>query len=346
MKKVGIMTIYDENNYGNRLQNYAVQTILRKMGFDVETIKYNIDYTLSIVKPGKRLDCFREFNKKINFAPDELIMSQNSKIEKNLDERYDYVIIGSDQIWNYNFKLLFSDKIFGSFVSKEKRIALSASIGVDELPELSERFEISKRYMNEMKGISVREFSGKKLVKEISGREDVEVLVDPTMLLKEEEWEKISKKPDWFNNQRKYILKYFLGESEQDKNVLKEFADKHDFDIIDIGDEKSKYYDIGPAEFLYLEKNAQIVVTDSFHACVFAILFNTPLAIHKRIDKNERNMYSRMETLMEKFNLKHTECTGVLNEEFFRVNKELLAEKLKYERTLAKNYLERFLIND
>lgn len=346
MKKIGIMTIYDENNYGNRLQNYAVQTVLKKMGFDVETIKYNIDYTLSIVKPGKRLDCFRKFNKKINFAPDELIMSQNSDIKENLDARYDYVVIGSDQIWNYNFKALFSDKVFGSFVSKEKRIALSASIGVEVLPELNERLLKSRKYMNEMKGISVREFAGKRLVKEISGRDDVEVLVDPTMLLTKEEWEDIAIKPEWFEDGKRYILKYFLGESEHDKFVLQEFANKHNLDIIDIGDINSKYYDIGPSEFLYLEKNAQMVVTDSFHSCVFAILFNTPLAIHKRIDKNEKDMYSRMETLMEKFDLKHIEYTGVLHEELFKVNKDALKEKLEYERSLSKKYLERFLIND
>ena len=161
MKRVGIITIYDENNYGNRLQNYAVQTVLKKMNFEVETIKYNIKYTLDTVKPGKRLDCFRKFNEKIRFAPDELTMSQTSEIKQDLNKRYDYVIVGSDQIWNYEFKSLFSDKVFASFVDKDKRIALSASIAVSELPSSQERYSICEKYMKEMHGISVREFAGK-----------------------------------------------------------------------------------------------------------------------------------------------------------------------------------------
>lgn len=346
MKKIGIMTIYDENNYGNRLQNYAVQTVLRKRGFDVETIRYNMEYTLSVVKPGKRLDCFHEFNKNINFAPDELIMNQDSIIKEDVNDRYDYVVIGSDQIWNYSYKALFSDKIFGCFVDKEKRISLSASIGVSFLPQIPERYEISKKYFSEMNGISVREFAGKELIKQICGREDVEVLVDPTMLLTKEEWSSISLKPYEIEDGENFILKYFLGESEEDNKILNEFAKKHNCKIIDIGDSSSKYYNIGPSEFLYLEKNAKLVVTDSFHSCVFALLFNTPLVMYKRNEIGENDMYSRMETLIKKFDLKDMEYKGKLDDNIFNVNKEKIEKFLDIEREKADKYLERFLKND
>ncbi len=342
MKKVGIITIFDENNYGNRLQNYAVQETLKKMGFDVETIKYNIDYTLSIVKPGKRLDCFREFNKLINFAPDELIMSQNSKIEADLNNRYDYVVVGSDQIWNYAYKALFSDKVYASFVDKEKRVSLSASIGVNFLPQIKERYEISKKYLKEMHAISVREFAGKELVKQISGREDVEVLVDPTMLLTNETWSKLANKPDMIDENENYILKYFLGEEEENNKALEEFAKKHNYKIIDIVSKDSKYRDIGPREFLYLEKNAKLVVTDSYHSCIFALLFHTPFIIYKRSEKDENNMYSRMETLMQKFDIDNS-YTGKLDDSVFNVNSEKIEEKLLFEREKAKKFLERSL---
>lgn len=343
MKKVGIMTIYDENNYGNRLQNYAVQTLLTKMGFDVETIKYNMEYTLSIVKPGKRLDCFHNFNKNIKFAPDELIMNQNSKIEGNLDDRYDYVVIGSDQIWNYEFKALFSDKVFGAFVDKSKRVALSASIGVDYLPTIPERYELAKKYYQEMKAISVREFAGKKIIEDICGRDDVEVLVDPTMLLTKDEWNNISIAPENFPKEN-YILKYFLGDFDEDNQLLCEFANKHNYKIIDICDPNSEYYNIGPSEFLYLEKNAKLVVTDSYHSCIFALLFNTPLVVYKRKQVDGKNMYSRMETLIKKFDLKNVEYKGYLDNSV--LVPQNIDENLLEERKKANNYLERALKND
>lgn len=346
MKKIGIMTIYDENNYGNRLQNYAVQTVLRKIGFDVETIRYNMEYTLSVVKPGKRLDCFHKFNEKVNFAPDELIMNQDSIVKEDVNERYDYVVVGSDQIWNYSYKALFSDKIFASFVDKEKRISLSASIGVDFLPQIPERYEVSKKYFAEMNGISVREFAGKEIIKQICGREDVEVLVDPTMLLTKEEWNDISIKPDYIEDGENYILKYFLGESERDEKILNEFANKHNYKIIDIGNPNSEYYNIGPSEFLYLEKNAKLVVTDSFHSCVFALLFNTPLRMYKRNEEGENNMYSRMETLIKKFDIRDLEYNGKLDDNDLEVNKEKIDKNLAREREMADKYLERFLKND
>lgn len=347
MKKIGIITIYDENNYGNRLQNYAVQTVLTRMGFDVETIKYNIDYTLSIVKPGKRLDLFHQFNERINFAPDRLIMSQTSKIEENLDERYDYIVVGSDQIWNYEYKALFSDKVYGSFVDKKKRVAFSASIGVNYLPQIPERYELSKKYLKEMKAISVREFAGKDLIKQISGREDVEVLLDPTMLLTNEEWSDISIKPDNLDENEEYILKYFLGESKEEEKELYEFAQKHHYRVIDIGDSNSEFYNIGPSEFLYLEKNAKLVATDSFHSCVFALLFHTSLVIYKRSDKNEKNMYSRMETLIKKFDLKNIEYSNYLNENVFNnIDTGNVEIRLKEERKKSADFLKRALKDD
>ena len=346
MKKIAVITIYDENNYGNRLQNYAVQRILQGMGFEVETIKYNMEYTLSVVKPGKRLDSFHKFNELINFAPDEYIMNQNSSININFDEIYDYVVIGSDQIWNYAFKALFSDKVFGSFVSKHKRVSLSASIGVDFLPKIPERYHLSQKYLKEMNGISVREYKSKELVKELSGREDVEVLIDPTMFISTEEWDSISLKPDFIEDGEEYILKYFLGESEEEHKKLQKFADEHNYKIIDIGDTNSEFYDIGPSEFIYLEKNAKLVFTDSFHSCVFALLYNTPFLIHKRVDKNEYSMYSRMETLIRKFDLKDVEYKGYLDNEIFNVDRENIQEKLSYERDKMIEFLERYLIND
>ena len=196
------------------------------------------------------------------------------------------------------------------------------------------------------KSISVREFSSKEIVKEISGREDVEVLVDPTMLITKEEWSKLSIKPSWIEGNEKYILKAFLGDSKIVDKQLEEFAKNHNYKIIDIYNENSPYYDIGPAEFLYLEENAKLVFTDSYHGAIFATLFQRPLLIYKRKDVNEKEMYSRIKTLIKKFNLKNVEYNGEITDKYLYSNTEEIEKHLEIERGLAKNYLERYLKND
>ena len=101
MKKAAIITIYDLNNYGNRLQNYAVQEILKERNFEVETLRnINIVNKINYLEKGlssdkKRRESFFEFNKNINVSKEVIY---HDKIPHDLGDRYDYFIIGSDQI--------------------------------------------------------------------------------------------------------------------------------------------------------------------------------------------------------------------------------------------------------
>mgnify|MGYP003317677163 CR=1 FL=1 len=117
-------------------------------------------------------------------------------------------------------------------------------------------------------------------------------------MLYKEDWEKVMKKPESLKTD-KFIIKSFLGNTSDDswKEICR-IAEERNCEIIDISDENSPYFDMGPSEFLYLEKNAELVVTDSFHSCVFAILFSTPFVVFKREDNRVANMYSRIETLL------------------------------------------------
>jgi len=299
MKKAGILTLFGEYNFGNRLQNYAVQEVLKNKGLEVETIKYMLRNDNSIVinneREENRLKKFKEFNKKIKFS-DEILYRSNETID-SFGEDYDYIILGSDQIWNYSFEKFFSGTPLGSFAPKHKKFSISASFGVDYLPEKNSNiYNICQKYLKEIKDISVREFAGKEIVEKLTGRNDVEVLIDPTMMLTAEKWENLMKKPENLKND-KFIVKSFLGSvSEEVWEELRRIAKENDCEIIDISDKNSPFYDVGPAEFLYLEKNAFLVATDSFHSCVFAILFSTPFVVFERQDK-VKSMYSRIETL-------------------------------------------------
>jgi len=137
----------------------------------------------------------------------------------------------------------------------------------------------------------------KELVKNLTGRE-VPVVVDPTILLSKEEWQKIEMVPEWYNGE-KYILTYFLGNPSP---IIKNIAKKNNWKIYNLMDKNDfDLYTSRVEEFVYLIDHAQLVATDSFHACVFSILMNTPFLVVNRQQKGVADMTSRIDTLMELF---------------------------------------------
>ena len=216
-----------------------------------------------------------------------------------------------------------------NYANKEKNISYSASFGINDIPK--DRIEEYKKGLNNIKYISVREDRGKELVKEITGRDDAVVLVDPTMLLTVEEWDKVSKKPKMLKND-KYILNYFLGElSKERKDEIERIARENDCEIINLLDKNSPFYVCGPSEFLYLEKHAFLICTDSFHSSVFAILYNRPFVIFDREEKGMENMGSRLDTLINKFKLKNRRYNG----------KNITKENLEHDYSEAYKILEK-----
>ena len=349
MKKVGILTINDDENYGNRLQNYAVQKKLEDNDMLIETIcnqrnniglksiikkiKKCIKKVINIKKFG-RYNQFMEFNKNIKYSN---IHIDANHIPNKLAEKYDYFITGSDQVWNPNFGRM-SDIDFLTFAPKEKRNSFSASFGISEIP--LEMKEYYKQRLEGLNNISVREEAGKKIVEDLTGRKDIQVLVDPTMLLTAEEWDKVSKKPKQLKND-KYILNYFLGElSEIRKKEIDRIAIENNCEIINILDKNSPFYQTGPSEFLYLEKNAFLICTDSFHSSVFAILYNRPFIVFDREDSLV-SMNSRIETLINKFNLKNRKFTGRITEENLKHDYTEAYEILEKERKKSDDFLRK-----
>ena len=351
MKKIAILTINDYGNYGNRLQNYAVQEIIKSLGFKVVTINNQknmvglevLNYKIKkIIKKFfinsniKRFNNFMEFNKNIKFSK---IFIDENHIPKKLNNKYDYFFTGSDQVWNPTFKRM-SDIDFLTFASKEKRNSFSASFGISTIPK--EMREYYKERLNELNHISVREDAGKKIIEELTGRKDVEVLVDPTMLLTSEEWDKVSKKPKMLKTE-KYILNYFLGDlSQERRKEIEKIAKENNCEVINILDKNSPFYVCGPSEFLYLEKHAFLICTDSFHSSVFAILYNRPFVIFDREQEGMNNMGSRLDTLLNKFKLKNRRYNGKyiskenLKHDYTEVYKILEAERKKSDNFLRK----------
>ncbi len=266
------------------------------------------------------------------------------KIKDNLSEKYDYFITGSDQVWNPNFWSKKDDHAnirFLKFVPKEKRIAYAASIAIPKIPIDKEQF--FKDSLNEMKAISMREKAGSNLVKSLIGKE-IPVVVDPTILLSKEEWQKIEMVPEWYSGE-KYILNYFLGISSP---VIENLAKKNNWKIYNLMDKSNlDLYASRVEEFVYLIEHAELVATDSFHACVFSILMNTPFLVVNRKEKGMADMTSRIDTLLELFGYQNRyivngEC-DLSDDEILHMDFSNVKDIQKREIERSKNFLKKVM---
>ena len=360
MKKGLIISLYDNNNYGNRLQNYALQTILSRY-IEVETY-YNIVYdseTRNIRKKFMKLSLYEKLKvytlalkrkmfkerKRISMIKNERLKNFINFSKKNIrvtekKENYGYYIIGSDQVWNPFFMRSYNIN-FGLFAkSDSKLLSYAASFGINEIPDVYK--EIYRKGLNNISNISVREEIGVKIVKDLV-KKNALVLVDPTMLLTDEEWRTIEIKPKNIEG-KKYILTYFLGKiSKERKKFLEKVARGNNLEIINMLQIKEdETYVAGPSEFLSYIDNASIVFTDSFHACVFSILFRVPFYVLSR-EENSLNMNSRLDTLLSKFKLEDRKLNSYENKVSFNINYSHTDKILEEERKKSDDFLRKSL---
>ena len=339
MNKIGIITIIDNNNCGNRLQNYALQEVLKKLGNDVYTLKnetflnWNEKYFIGKLRfLNKRIKSiyktnifFKKFNKNIKFSNKYITIKS-----RNISKYYDYFVAGSDQIWKPTRRRLSKVDLLG-FAEPNKRISYAASFGLEKIDK--KYYKILQEELPKFKAISVREDAGQEIIKEATGINNVSVVLDPTLLLDKNEWIKIAKKPVGFS-EKKYIFTYFLGKENTTDLVSKIFG--KDYSIIDFY--KGKY---GPSEFIYLINHAEYILTDSFHGTVFSILFEKEFFVFNRKQEDlNNNMNSRLDTLLGKFSLKDRKIDNLnkINKEY-KINYKDIEEKLNIERKKSLDFL-------
>ena len=283
-----IITLTGNYNYGNRLQNYALQEVLKRKELEVET--YNNIYmnpkTQEIKIKNAKMDLKRiirgiksrilkkdkykvqdkKRSVKIKDFNDKYIIMSDKKKEE-LNGAYDYFILGSDQVWNPNFvndlDINLDSCLNGNIIS------YAASFGVDKI--YNNVYDLYKTSLMKMDYISVREKNGKILAEQLSNK-NVKIVLDPTMLLTVQEWENLEEKPEIYD-EKKYLLIYCVSKEHNKlrKYVNKIAKEKH-LNIIDLSDKDSKEYISGVEEFLFYIHHAEMIFTDSFHACVFSII--------------------------------------------------------------------------
>lgn len=345
MKKVAIITLNGYFNYGNRLQNYALQEVIKELGYDVETILhhetpkllkekkikrnarriYNLR-TLTIPQIKKKIqNRFKEKNiitlrqERIvefknfteNYISETPFIISSHNLPDNLAEQYDFFVVGSDQIWNPNYQ--YHEDVtpaieYITFAPKEKRLSYAASFGVSSIPQ--KYLQRVKQGLEGMSSILVRERAGVDLVKDLTGR-DAELVLDPTMLLTKDKWLSIAEANN-YKPKKKYILTYFLGElSSETLKYIQQVSNLHNLEIIHLEDISNlELYKANPSHFIDFINSATIFLTDSFHGVVFSILLETPFVVFKR-KENGPSMYSRIETLLKTFELKSRQVDDI-----------------------------------
>lgn len=366
--KIGILTLPLHTNYGGILQAYALQTVLERMGHEVCVIeKKRKPFQLPLWKAplvyGKRI--IRNvtghpfpifYEQKINREKPIVQQHTDRFIHKYIKRRFvddfseiketdfDVIVVGSDQVWRPKY---FKDSIEHAYLdfTKDwniKRIAYAASFGTDEWEYTPEQTRRCGELLKHFNGISVREDSGVDLCRTHFGVEAQQVL-DPTMLLTKEDYIQLFENTDTPKS-KGTLLNYILDETPEKLALIDQIAQEKNlvpFRVNAPQDINLSINDrIAPSIEQWLRGfyDAKFVVTDSFHACVFSILFNKPFIVVGNI---QRGM-SRLISLLSLFNLNDKLTKTIMQDECIDWN--IVNEKWKQNQTFSMNYLYHKLI--
>lgn len=366
--KVLLTTVFTGYNYGSSLQALAGKTILKELGYDCQLVAmkslvkgrdirlkklltilirsfvlrgksgakslktYQSSYSKTMI--GDSVSRFTHFSEAF-LQPSFLSWTGLRNSAKGAVACF----AGSDQVWNSS--TMFVDPMYYlRFAPAEKRVALAPSFGRDFVASYNQ--QKMSQWIGEFAHLSVREDSGVKLIKELTGREAIHI-VDPTLLIDGSTWKNTLNIKDRESN---YILAYFLDRpSESARKAIAELksalncmviAIPYRFDEMDYCDE---VVPTGPIEFLDLINNAKCVLTDSFHGTAFSINLHTPFYVFGRDYGTAHSQNSRVESILKKMNMKDRFEPKTICEKYSQIDFDYSDSVLKEERLKARNYL-------
>lgn len=348
--KVAIVTQQLLNNYGGILQNYALQNVLKKIGHNPITIDYIYKpsffrIVISAVKTiflrikGIRRRFLRRRHRLSNmnaFISNNITLSRkvhnySSDLIREIDAKA--IIVGSDQVWRpkYNPGVL-QDMFLKFAVDLDiKRLAFSASFGVDNMDEWSKsEISICAQLLQKFDLVSVRELSGVELCKQYFSINAIQLL-DPTMLLSQADYDLICKNIPVDSSD--YIFAYILDVTEYKAKKIKEISKEYSCAV--------KQYSIYPKPKLSVEswlamfRDAKYIVTDSFHGVVFSLIFQKKFIVIP----NDSRGNTRIQSLLSIFNLSERMSSDINDYiDWQNVNKNM-----NVRREIALEYLKNAL---
>lgn len=333
--KIGILTLFHNNyNYGAHLQAFAILKILKQNGIKGEVIDFdwNAYYkpprnnrNLFLIKRValflwrkffcrfmkqkfiERKRAFSEFDRLCVESVSKTVTVQNIAILENF---YDGFIVGSDQVWRFINRDPQANAAFLLNFSNKTKMSYSASLGLKKFPENAE--VLLKKELSKFDYISVREEQSKDILKKFTEKE-IAVTLDPTLLISESVWTQY-KKP-FFYKKKKYIFCYFISESKWFRKTAERYSKEwgmpsYSIPYMSMGYNSSdfffkskKLYGVSPSHFLSLVSEAELVLTDSFHALVFSLLFKRKCQVFLRRENSDGGMSERIVDLLKKSNL-------------------------------------------
>lgn len=333
--KIGILTLPLHTNYGGILQAYALQTVLERMGHEV--VVFDTPNTLSLPPLWKRplsyakrvvLKAEGKMNRILleqYYNKTRPVIAQNIQpfIDKYIHRKvikkftdlhscdYDAIVVGSDQVWRaIYFPMWNNSPLPNAYLDfakgwNIKRISYAASFGTDEWEYSDEQTQKCKALLQLFDAVSVREINGVDLCRKYFNVDAVYVL-DPTMLLNEEDYSIFFQRANTPKSGGT-LLNYILDETENTQILIKSVADQKGLKSFSVNNpfenDESKPLDnrIKPSVETWLRGfcDTEFVITDSFHACVFSIIFKKQFAV---VGNKERGL-SRIESLLKSFGL-------------------------------------------
>lgn len=311
--RIGILTFHCAYNYGAVLQCYALQKFLLEKGHDVRVIDYRPTTITGMYKLPGRFDLFRK-----NFlrAIAEVVLLRwqkirNTKFEEFINSKlnlastdtiisnpYDVIIVGSDQVWNYQLTNGFDKYYWGQFVhpGSTKIISYAASMHDSWPSEISLRI---KQNLESFDEISVREVTLAKKLRDLMPERSIYQVVDPTLLLGKDAWKKIAISP----KKKSYLLLFQVERrNPRTEKIAIEIAKRRHLKIVNfltrVDRKTSKIaMTVSPEEFVGWFECADFVVCSSFHGTVFSIIFNRPFVSVRMGDGKDNRVASLLSSL-------------------------------------------------
>lgn len=360
--KIGILTFHCAHNYGAVLQCYATQEFLRSLGHEVEIINYRPEYLL---RPYRLFDKgnitrggFKRLHKNIlqeliifptrysrwkvfqRFINKRLSLSKPFTELSSVPNTYDAYIIGSDQVWNPNITCGFDEVYFCNFPfskGSKKYIAYATSMESKALSATDIQFY--HEHLRNFDAISVRE---KNLQELLSPLADVSILhvLDPTLMVPSDIWDKFIIPS---SRKEKYVLVYQVVYDENTLRIAREVANQLKSSVLVVASEASFYrrhdYNTSPEEFVHLIKNAECIITTSFHGTAFSIILNRPFYTLKH------NWNTRSSSLLVKLGIQDRMIDPIVTPLFSKIDYREVNVKLDVLRKESQDFLINALVD-
>lgn len=354
--KIKTITCHDVYNVGASLQAYALATYLKSLGHDVEIVDYKPEYLIHykltgianpkydkpILKelytlakfPGRLKARFSKRKRKFDFFTKKYLpvtsekYSSNEELKINPPEAEIY-FAGSDQIWNTLFQNGKDPAFYLDFApEKSVKASYAASFATEDIVE--EWKPQVKKWLSDLDYISVREKNGVSIINKLGLKNAIQVL-DPVFLLDKDKWIEIETR---LEINEPYILLYDFDCNEIIGKYTRKIASEHGWKVYSVL--KNPYCDRdfeqeGPTEFLWLIDHSEFVVSNSFHATAFSVIFEKQFKVFAR----KEAINARMSELVKSLDLEDR----MLNEENYQ---QMQSEPIEYNK--VKTLLEKKIV--